>query len=205
MNIIKTSLDLWLQRHHRDVAAKCLIIVAVTMFIQIQMKLISWWVQLMQTPEPHFVFLLMAVVVPFLIGYKQILRYFTLQWLYLLFEKLFRIMFADFIVRRLLYQLQLAGRRLPHPKPEIDLTDPATRQIFQQVQIEAYRAVQLFRRDANAILDRQAPVPLTDYCYMVLEDEIEVLWKAGCNNMLVNERLLRKLLSPYGEDPKSSE
>nr|XP_017026438.1 uncharacterized protein LOC108077556 [Drosophila kikkawai] len=191
LNIIKTGLDLWLQRHYGRVAATCLIIGGITMLIDISLYIQCYLV----------LCLWLAVCVTFYYGYQVALLHSGVEELWDVpirrFEEFRRIRFASFIVRRLLYQLQLAGQRLPKPKTAFDLMDPAIQQIFEQVQKDAYQAVQLFRRDANALLIQQSLEQ--ESLFVVPEDEDEELMEAGFSKALVPIELIRQLLMPYGE------
>lgn len=208
LGMLKTNLDDWLQRHHKGVALACLIVVAFTMFLRVsffhfQHDLIYWRNLVM---DPHYLMLSMVLGVPFRLGYQLAVRFFPTQWQESLVEQLRRRQFADFIVRRLLHQLDLASRKLPERGKVLDLTDPATQQRFEQVQMAAYRAVQLFRQDANAVLYQQPPEPTEESRYIVLDEEEQALRQNGFVrlDMLVTDKLLRQLLSPCGERPSSS-
>ncbi|KAH8360323.1 hypothetical protein KR200_001873 [Drosophila serrata] len=198
LNIIKTGLDHWLRRHYKRAIITCMIIIAFTMIMETFFYINRNWRHLTEQPlELHAVFLPMAVAVSFHIGSQQTVVYYTQRWIKLFVEYFHRKKFANFIIRRLLYQLQLASQKLPKNKTGIDLMDPATQKIFERVQKEAYHAVQLFRRDANVILDRE------ESRYIVTEEEEEQFREAGIGHRLVTDKLLRQLLSPYGEGPRS--
>ncbi|KAH8235152.1 hypothetical protein KR032_009307 [Drosophila birchii] len=195
LKVIKTILDLWLQRRHQRVLFICMTFAVVTMWLETGYYIQSNWQD--QRTKLHAVLLLLAVGVMIHFTNKHADRCCPHFWIDFVVQNFRRIIFADFILRRLMYQLQLVSQRLP--KPPIDLLDPLTQQIFEQVQKDAFLAVQVFRRDANAVLDRDQSK------YIMIEEEEEEVRKAGFRHTLVSDQLLRQLLGPYGEAPRSGE
>lgn len=107
--------------------------------------------------------------------------------------------FANFIVRRMLCQLEWAMSRLPM---EVDkqglLEDSKLLQRYELAKHEAYHAVDLFRRDAASILFPQPRLPQDVAPFLVLKEEEKALLQAGYAQigLKVTHQVLRQLLYP---------
>lgn len=107
--------------------------------------------------------------------------------------------FANFIVRRMLCQLELAMSRLPM---EVDeqalLEDSQLQQRYKLAKHEAYQAVDLFRRDAASILFPQPRLPQDVAPFLVVKEEEKILLQAGYAQigLKVTYQVLKQLLYP---------
>ncbi|TDG52966.1 hypothetical protein AWZ03_000509 [Drosophila navojoa] len=110
--------------------------------------------------------------------------------------------FADFIVRRLLLQLELAMLRMPR-KLRVDqqLNDPRARMRCEMAKEAAYRAVDIFRRDAAALLFKHRRRSLDEATFVLDEEELMLLHGGyGHIDLRVSCQLLRRLLYPQAMD-----
>lgn len=103
--------------------------------------------------------------------------------------------FANFIVRRMLCQLELAMSGLPMQLNEQALLEDS--QLLQRYQLakhEAYQAVDLFRRDAASLILPQDVAP----SFFVHKEEDQALLQAGYAQigLKVSHKVLRQLLYP---------
>lgn len=107
--------------------------------------------------------------------------------------------FADFIVRRMLYHLELAMSKLPAELDEQALLDDELLQKrYQLARDEAYQAVEVFRRDASALLFARHRLPQEVAPFFVLKEEEMLLQQAGYAQigLKVTHQVLWQLLYP---------
>lgn len=110
--------------------------------------------------------------------------------------------YADFIVRRLLLQLELAMLRMSR-KLRVDqqLNDPRARMRCEMAKEAAYRAVDIFRRDAAALLFKRHRRSLDEGTFVLDEEELMLLHGGyGRIDLRVDCQLLRRLLYPQAAD-----
>lgn len=110
--------------------------------------------------------------------------------------------FADFIVRRLLLQLELAMLRMPR-KLRVDqqLNDPRARMRCEMAKEAAYRAVDIFRRDAATLLFKRHRRSVDEGTFVLDEEELMLLHGGyGQIDLRVDFQLLRRLLYPQAAE-----
>lgn len=199
----------WLQHRYPMVALGCFATILVTFVLKIclatERDLIFWRDLLIAIFEDAI--LLPVVVLSFSVAWKIFLvasflafNCFPHNWVKTRMDERRRMQFADFIVRRLLLQLELTSRRLPLSEADVDLSDPFVRQSYERAREAGYRAVEIFRRDAKAVLEKKSPdsSALEGPHYFVLEEEQRALQRHGYGsiNLRVTESVLQQILSP---------
>jgi len=106
--------------------------------------------------------------------------------------------FADFIVRRLLWRLELPMLSMSQALDQDLFGDPSVQLRLQLAKDSAYRAVDVFRRDAAVLLlDVQSP-PSEGISFFILEEEELELLNAGYSKigLHVTKNVLKQLLYP---------
>ncbi|KAH8327710.1 hypothetical protein KR074_011219, partial [Drosophila pseudoananassae] len=199
----------WLQHRYPMVALGCFATILTTFVLKIclasQCDLIFWRDTLITVFGDCV--LLPVIVLSFSVAWKVFLfasflagNYFPHKWLKTRLDERRRMKFADFIVRRLLLQLELSIRRLPSSEVDMDLSNPDDRQSYERAREAGYRAVEIFRRDAKAVLENKSSdsSALEGPHYFVLEEEQRALQRHGYGsiNLRVTEEVLRQILSP---------
>ncbi|KAH8300484.1 hypothetical protein KR018_008660, partial [Drosophila ironensis] len=212
LGLIASTLSHWLQQRYMEVGFGCSIVISLTLFLEISLAadrdLIYWRDILTAALESSL--LLPIALLGVSAGCKLILmahlvadHCFPRLWLQNCLERRRRLVFADFIVRRLLLQLELTARRLPPSAKDVDGADPAMLQSYERARRSAYRAVEIFRRDAQTVLqprlvdsneEEDSSIPH----YFVLEEEERALRRHGYGSLdlPVTEKLIRQLLRP---------
>ncbi|XP_030386096.1 uncharacterized protein LOC115632940 [Scaptodrosophila lebanonensis] len=106
--------------------------------------------------------------------------------------------YASYIMRRLLLQLELA---MWHRPKKLELHDALTQLHYQYAQASAFRAVSLFRRDAEKLLVKRHEESDQDLDFFVLDEEELMLQLSGYHNTpySVTDQVLAKLLYPQRE------
>lgn len=102
-------------------------------------------------------------------------------------------------MRRMLYDLELAMSRMPAQLDEQALlNDVLLQQRYQLARNEAYKAVELFRRDAAALLFARHRQPQEVAPFFVLKEEDMALQHAGYAQigLKVTHQVLWQLLYP---------
>ncbi|XP_017111784.1 uncharacterized protein LOC108135547 [Drosophila elegans] len=215
LDMIYARLNLWLRRRYLRVIITFVILVLVTFvldmcFLFFQRDLIFWRDLVVEILEDCF--LLPAIMISISVVVKSLVvatlvadHFFPHQWLQSRLERHRRQKFANFIVRRLLFQLELAKRRLPQPRVHLDLTDVVIQQNYEQVHMVAHRAVEIFRRDAMSLLEQKSSNSSGEPRYFVLEEEEQALRRNGFAriNLRVTNQVLRQLLSPLEKEPSA--
>ncbi|KAH8379416.1 hypothetical protein KR009_004802, partial [Drosophila setifemur] len=208
LGFMTTTLKHWLQHRYLAVIIGCLIVMLVTLVLDLGLAhdrdLIFWRDLLITILKDSFllpVFVLsLAVACKTLMMASVLANYcFPHQWLHYRLEERRRQRFANFIVRRLLLKLELASRRFPKPDMDLDLVDPVTRKSYERARMGAYRAVEIFRRDANSVLRKQSPDSSEgEPHYFILEEEELTLRRHGYHSikLRVTDQVLRQLISP---------
>ncbi|KAH8366040.1 hypothetical protein KR093_008596 [Drosophila rubida] len=109
--------------------------------------------------------------------------------------------FADFIMRRLLWHLELAMLRMPVDLKQNILVDPEVQKRFQLAKDKAYLAVDVFRRDAAALLLNRMPLTSEDSPFFILKEEEQALLNGGYSRikLRVSSDVLKQLLYPQSK------
>ncbi|EDW69040.1 uncharacterized protein [Drosophila virilis] len=199
-----------LQRRYRTVASAIVFVALLTFFLEQsyvgqQRDLLYWREMVLHiSHQPCLLCCLTATVLcPLLI--MLLIQQRLIQSIEYTVAKLMRLYrrrkFADFIVRRLLLQLELAMQRMPGQlEAQQLLDDPITRRRYQLASEAAHRAVDIFRRDAAALLFQGYRLYPEDTTYVLREEELVLLHGGyGQIELHVNSQVLRRLLYPQGK------
>ncbi|XP_070135579.1 uncharacterized protein [Drosophila bipectinata] len=199
----------WLQHRYPMVALGCFVTILVTFVLKSclasQCDLIFWRDTLITVLKNGI--LLPVVILSLPVAWKLFLfasflagYHFPHKWVKDRLDERRRMQFADFIVRRLLLQLELSIQRLPSSEVDMDLSNPVVRQNYERAREAGYRAVEIFRRDAKAVLENKSPnsSALEGPHYFVLEEEQQALRRHGYGSidLRVTEEVLREILRP---------
>ncbi|KAH8307062.1 hypothetical protein KR044_004443 [Drosophila immigrans] len=209
MNILG-CLNQYLERGHRKLGILVALLALITLlledsYVREKRDLLYWREQLMvvhRNPYVVFVVVLVAIVLQLLLMLVQ----HRIQWITcgILAETIRKHRsrkFADFIMRRLLWHLELAMLSMPLDENRNILHDPAVQKRFQMAKDKAYLAVDVFRRDAAALLLNRLPLTSEDSPFFVLKEEEQALLKGGYSriNLRVSSDVLRQLLYPHSK------
>ncbi|BFF98671.1 uncharacterized protein DMAD_06765 [Drosophila madeirensis] len=188
----------WIRRHQVLLVLLHFLILAATIVVDYKLTIdLSYWrkrVTTLLTEEPtNLLPMLMATKLTGLL--YMAFRYLLIhEWVIGVLERRERRRFANFIVRRLVMQLDQASERLPKSGK---LSDPLTQQSYVEARTAQYRAIDLFRRDANALLVQRNPTDVDPH-FFVLPEEEELLARAGYSSidLKVTEHVLQDLITP---------
>ncbi|KAI8040973.1 hypothetical protein M5D96_005222 [Drosophila gunungcola] len=195
LDMIYARLNLWLRRRYLRMIIPFVIFSLVTLvpdmsFLFFQCDLIFWRDLVVEILGDCF--LLPAIMIGISVVVKSLVvatlvagHFFPHQWLQSRLERHSRQKFSNFTVRRLLFQLELAKRRLPKPRVHLDLTDVMTQQNYEQ-------------KSSNFSGEQR---------YFVLEEEEQALRRDGYGriNLRVTNQVLQQLLSPLEKEPSASQ
>ncbi|XP_034482195.1 uncharacterized protein LOC117787710 isoform X1 [Drosophila innubila] len=201
------SLKRYLQRCHRKLGAFFALLGLLTFFLEQnyvgQQRDLLYWKDFLMILEQHpFVFCLLVLVMILtrllvLTAHQNVNV--GIQTIFSeLIRKYHQRKFADFIVRRLLWHLEMAMLRMP-PAIKADLLeDPLMQQRLQLAKNMSYKAVDVFRRDAAALLLDRLPLNREDTPFFILKEEELELLNAGYSHISLNvtHDVLRQLLYP---------
>ncbi|XP_022215384.1 uncharacterized protein LOC111069579 [Drosophila obscura] len=197
----------WIRRHHVTLGLLHTLIFIVTTVLDFQLTFhscdLSYWTEMASRPmtEQFLLPMLIAIsaklTVLFCIAFEHLAPH---QWVIRLLKRNARRRFANFIVRRLVMQLDQASALLPKSRNgSLDLSDPLTQQSYVEARTAHYRAMDLFRRDADALLVERLPTNGNPHIF-VLQEEEDLLARAGYSSigLQVSEHVLQDLLGPQG-------
>ncbi|EDW33455.1 GL15480 [Drosophila persimilis] len=197
----------WIQRHHVVLGLLHALILLTTIILDYSLTFHScdlfYWCAMARTLLNEHLFL-PKIVAKFALMFCIAFECFSPhQWVIRLFKRRARRRFANFIVRRLVMQLDQASESLPKSGDGLDLSDPLTQQNYVQARMAQYRAMDLFRRDANALLVQRLPLIGNPHLF-VLEEEEDLLARAGYSSigLQVTEQVIQDLIRPYHQATK---
>jgi len=196
-----------LERCHRKLGAVVAILGVLTYFLKQsyvgqQRDLLYWMDLLMLVKQPlnFFCFLTLVMIFTQLLLFiaNPRIDYRMEVMLSKLTRKYRQRKFADFIVRRLLWQLELAMLGMSQALDQDLFVDPSVQQHLQLAKDSAYRAVDVFRRDAAVLLFDTQSSPSEDISFFILEEEELDLFNAGYSkiSLHVTKNVLKQLLYP---------
>ncbi|KAH8398775.1 hypothetical protein KR222_003130 [Zaprionus bogoriensis] len=198
-----------LQRRHRLLGATCACAALLTFVLEHnyvgKQRDLLYWLELLRvtTHSPLFTCFLL------LVSLSQLLLLLAVQMrlnqaMQMIFSEIAlkyrRRKFADFIMRRMLLQLEVAMSRMPVPlDASALLTDPQLQRSYQQAKEAAYQAVDLFRRDAAALIFDRYQLPHEAAPFFVLKEEELALLHGGYAHIGLNvtHQVLWRLLYPH--------
>ncbi|KAL7733236.1 hypothetical protein ACLKA6_004742 [Drosophila palustris] len=201
------SLKHYLQRYHRKLAVFFALLGLLTFFLEQsyvgQQRDLFYWMDLLMVLRQHpFLFCLLVLVMILTRLFVLTAHHNVNVGVQIIFSELLRKYhrrkFADFIVRRLLCHLELAMLRMPQSSLRDLFDNPAIQQRLQLAKDMAYRAVDVFRRDAAALLIDRLPPSSEDNPFFILQEEELDLLNAGYSiiSLNVTNDVLRQLLYP---------
>lgn len=201
----------YLQRYHRKLGAFFALLGLLTYFLEqnyvAQQRDLLYWMDLLMVLRQHpFLFCLLVLVMIltrlFVLTAHQNVNVGMQAIFSELLRRYHRRKFADFIMRRLLWHLELAMLRMPQSLKEDLFDDPAIQQRLQLAKDMAYKAVDVFRRDAAALLIDQLPFSGEDSPFFILQEEELDLLNAGYSHISLNVTydVLRQLLYPQSKN-----
>ncbi|KAH8395050.1 hypothetical protein KR215_006550 [Drosophila sulfurigaster] len=209
MNILG-YLKQYVERVHRKLCIFFVLLALFTLlleqsYVREQRDLIYWIDQLkMVLRHPYMILLVLLVILMgqlLLVKLQRRIERFTCGIFAEIMRKYRSRKFADFITRRLLWHLELAMLRMPVIEDQNMLHNAKVQERIQLAKNEAYLAVDIFRRDAAALLMSRLPLNSEDSPFFILDEEEQALLRGGYSRigLRVSSDVLRHLLYPQSK------